>query len=173
MAKGKKGNKGKKGGAKKRIRKRCMYCCQPAGTSEHVIATRFMDVLGEDPRGLIVPLTLHATLSSGQREHVPGKRIRRKSGDRAYTLEYTAPVCDRCNSGWMNNIDTAAFPHVAQMILGKPIVLDHAAQAAVAAWMCKIAITARGTRLDPLPIEKEWSAWLHENQSAPPPGRCG
>lgn len=169
MASGK-GNKGKKkGGRKQRIRKRCMYCGQAAGTKEHVIATRFIEVLGEDERGLPVPLTLHATLSSGLTEQVAGKRITRKSGSRAYTLEYTAPVCDRCNSGWMNDIDSAAFPHLEKMIRGEPVVIDAAAQAAVAAWICKVAITARGTALDPLPIEPEWAAWLHKNHSAPPP----
>jgi hypothetical protein len=145
-------------------KERCIYCGKPAGTKEHIIATRFIDVLRADPRGLKLPIVLKVTLAGGGVRNIGGKRL--AAG--RYTLEYTTRVCDQCNSGWMNDVDTKAFPYVAEMIRGKPLALDPAAQAAVAAWFCKVAVTARSEPHNRLPIEREWTEWLYAQHSAVP-----
>jgi len=142
----------------------CIYCGQPARSREHIVATRFIDVLREDPRGLPLPVMLTATLPDGTRRRIGGKKTKRGK----YTLEYTTRVCANCNSGWMNRIDDAAFPSVADMVRGKQVSLDGAARAAIAAWMCKVAVTARSAPHSPLPIERDWTDWLYTHHSAPP-----
>jgi hypothetical protein len=150
--------------ARRHRKPQCMYCGRPAGTTEHIIATRFIEVLGEDPRGLRRPTTLNITLSSGTRRRIGGKRTKR----RHHTLEYTTRVCNDCNGGWMNDLDSTAYPYVAEMIRGRSIALDRRAQSAIAAWFCKICVTARSEPHNPLPIEKEWTDWLYNHHSAPP-----
>lgn len=146
----------------------CIYCGQAARSTEHIIATRFIDVLREDRRGLPTPLMLYITSADGGRpRRIGSKRIKRRGRQRSYTLEYTTRVCAACNSGWMNEIDTGAFPFVSEMIRGNPIQLDQTAQTAVAAWIAKVAVTARAAPHDPLPIEPEWTDWLHQYHSAP------
>jgi len=147
----------------------CIYCGQHADSKEHIFATRFIDVLREDSRGLRMPLILYITSTEGGRpRRIGGKRIKRGGRQRSYTLEYTTRVCAACNSGWMNEVDTGAFPLVAEMIRGNPIQLDQSAQTAVGAWIAKVAVTARAAPHDPLPIEPEWTDWLYQHRSAPP-----
>ncbi len=128
------------------------------------MATRFIDVLREDPRGLPLPVVLNVTLSSGVKRRIGGKKL---SGGR-YTLEYTTQVCDGCKSGWMNDIDSAAYPVIAEMIRGHCVALNHDAQASVSAWIAKVAVTARSAPYDPLPIEPEWTSYLYSHHSPPP-----
>ena len=142
----------------------CMYCGRPSTSREHVIATRFINVMREDPRGLVMPLVLGITLPGGERRRIGGKRTKRGH----YTLEYVTRVCDQCNSGWMNDVDSAAFPYVAELIRGHALGLDTTAQTAIAAWMCKVAVTARAVPWFPLPIEKSWTDWLYSQHSALP-----
>lgn len=154
--------------SKRKKRRSCIYCQKAADSQEHIIATRFIDVLREDPRGMRLPLGLHATLSTGKTRTIGGKQLKAKGGGKRYTLEYTTRVCSTCNSGWMNNVDTAAFSYVAEMIRGNAVTLDPAAQGAVAAWICKLVVTARNAPHDPLPIDREWTDHLHAHHSAPP-----
>jgi hypothetical protein len=150
--------------ASRRNKRNCIYCSRPANSREHIIATRFIKVLREDPRGLKLPIVLTVTLDDATQRHIVGRKTKRGQ----HTLEYTTRVCDRCNSGWMNDIDSAAYEHLAEMIRGNPTQLDRTAQAAIASWMCKVAITARSVPHSPLPIEKEWTDWLYEHRSALP-----
>jgi hypothetical protein len=150
--------------AKRRAQETCMYCGRAAASKEHIIATRFIDVLRDDPRGLPIPIMLNVTLPSGVKRRIGGKRTNRGQD----TLEYTTKVCDRCNSGWMNDVDTAAYPYVAEMIRDNPVTLDPTAQRAVAAWICKIAVTARSEPHNPLPIHREWTDWLYAHHTALP-----
>jgi hypothetical protein len=142
--------------------RRCLYCGEPAGSKEHIIATRFTEVLGEDPRGLTVPIVLTVTTDSGT-HRTTGRKDRGRP-----TLDYTTKVCARCNNEWMNDLDSAAFPPVAEMIRGNSVLLNSASQAAIAAWACKVAVTARSEPKSSLPIEAEWTDWLFTNHSAIP-----
>lgn len=148
----------------------CIYCGKPAGTKEHIIATRFVDVLEQDQRGFKVPTTLYVTpVGGGSRREIGGRRVKSRTGKpRRYTIEYTTRVCDRCNSGWMNDVDTAVYPSVAQMIRGNTVTLDRAGQANIAAWAAKVAVTARSEPHNPLPIEPAWTDWLFTRHTAPP-----
>jgi hypothetical protein len=52
----------------------------------------------------------------------------------------TTSLCRRCNNEWLNQIETAARPHLEPMITGQPVVLDSDAQRAVALWAYKTAL---------------------------------
>jgi hypothetical protein len=138
-----------------------MYCRKRAGSKEHIIATQFIQVLKEDPRALPVPIRLNVTLPDGAKRTIVGRSKRP-------TLEYTTKVCHDCNSGWMNDIDLAAYPYVARMIRGEELTMDDAIRGAVAAWICKVAVTARSEPHNPLPLEKAWTDWLYEKHTALP-----
>jgi hypothetical protein len=148
----------------KQRRSVCIYCGKRADSEEHIIATRFVEVLAKDPRGLPLPIRLEVTLPDRSKRRIGGKKTKRGH----YTVEYTSRVCQPCNSGWMNDIDSAAFPYLTEMIQGHSLTLDNAAREKVAAWVCKVAVTARAAPHTRLPIEKEWTDWLYENHSALP-----
>jgi len=142
-----------------------MYCGHEARSQEHIVATRFIEVLREDARQITLPVRLTLTLpSTGQRYRIGGRRTKRGH----YTLEYTTRVCAQCNSEWMNDMDDAAFPYVADMIRGNPVLLHQNARAAIAGWICKVALTARSMPLHRMPIERGWTDWLYWQHSAIP-----
>ena len=142
----------------------CMYCGRRADSKEHVIATRFVELLSQDPRGFRVPTRLYVTQKDGYRKTIGGKKNRRGKP----TLEYTTRVCEKCNNGWMNDADSAAWASVSAMIQGQPVTLDAAAQRDVAFWAVKVAVTARTAAGSKLPIEKEWSDWLYQKRTPMP-----
>ena len=143
---------------------RCIYCGNPADSNEHVIATRFIELLSRDPRGLAIPVSLTVTLPGGVARKIGGKRT--KHGQP--TLEFTTRVCEKCNNEWMNDIDTAAWPYVSEMIQGHKLPLDDAARKAVATWFMKVAVTARSVPHVNQPLEQTWTKWLLQNQSPVP-----
>jgi hypothetical protein len=58
-------------------------------------------------------------------------------------------VCEKCNNGWMNDIDQAARPFLEPMMLGdRPdeLVLDRIAQNAVSLWAAMTAFTMEHIR---------------------------
>ena len=143
----------------------CMYCGGEANSTEHIVATRFLEVLREDPRGLNLPLTITLDFPMiGRQRRIGGKRTKRGH----YTMEYTTEVCEQCNNEWMNDMDTAAFDDVAEMIRGNSVELDTARQAAVAAWVCKVALTARSEPNTQMPIDPQWTDWMFNHHSAIP-----
>jgi hypothetical protein len=142
----------------------CIYCGKRADSREHIIATQFIELLSKDRRGLSLPVVLTVALPDGAQRELIGKST--KNGKP--TLEYTTRVCSACNNGWMNDIDTNAYPYVSQMVQGKSLILDRAAQLAVATWIIKVAVTARSEPQNPLPIEQDWTDWLYTKKNSNP-----
>lgn len=140
----------------------CIYCGKRADSREHIIATQFIELLSKDKRGISLPVVLAVTLPDGAQRKLIGKITK----DGKPTLEYTTRVCSACNSGWMNDIDLNAYPYMSQMIQGKSLILDQAAQLAVATWITKVAVTARSEPQNPLPIEQDWTDWLYTKKTA-------
>lgn len=155
----------KKAARDARMALRCIYCGSRPDSVEHIVATRFIEVLAEDPRGLPIPVGLNWTdPRSGEVRRLVGKRTK----DGQPTLDFTARVCKTCNNEWMNRVDDAAFPFVSEMIRGNPITLDAAAQCAVATWFAKVAITSRFSLIAPAPLEAKWATDLYRTASISP-----
>jgi hypothetical protein len=49
-------------------------------------------------------------------------------------------LCDPCNTGWMSDLEGAVIPYFKPMMQGQPSVLSPDAQAAIAAWLYKMAM---------------------------------
>lgn len=141
----------------------CMYCGARADSREHIIATRFIDVLRGDPRGYRLPSRLTVTLPDGRRIIRHGKTTR----GGAPTLEYTTRVCGTCNSGWMNDMDTNAYNVLVDLIRGHPRTLSSDDQRHLAAWFAKVALTARSEPANPLYIDPAWTHQLFTNHTPP------
>ena len=151
----------------------CIYCGGPANSKEHIIASQIVEILAADPRGFRLPTNLKMAHSLG------GPIIRTKRGKPGGTrskptLEFTLQVCARCNNTWMNDVDKAALPYLAEMIRGRPTTLGPSAQAKVAAWIAKVAVTSRpahlpfGSQKTPAPIAKAWTDWLYTHHTPLP-----
>ena len=54
----------------------------------------------------------------------------------------TRAPCQRCNNGWMSDLEQAVRPFLEPMIHGQPVDLDSDAQTAVAQWFLKTFIRA-------------------------------
>jgi hypothetical protein len=142
----------------------CIYCGKRADSNEHIIATWIIDLLAQDSRGFRLPTRLNVTLPSGATRRIRGATTKRGKP----TLEYTTRVCHKCNSEWMNIIDENARPYLTAMIRGQTVALNANAQAAVAAWIMKVAVTARSEPNNPLPIERPRTDWLYTHRSPIP-----
>lgn len=143
--------------------KPCIYCDRPANSDEHIVASRFVDLLALDPRGFPTPTRLYV-IEADDQLIIPGKKNKRGGP----TVEYIARVCSTCNNEWMNDIDTDAAPFLEAAIQDRPFALDRSMQRAVGLWMMKIAVTARMSRVSSMPIDRSWSDWLYREKSPIP-----
>jgi hypothetical protein len=151
----------------------CVFCPNPAVSTEHLFASQFVKILKADPRGL--PRSLTMFISENWDGPVIETRKPERGRDRTkLTIEHTVRLCKRCNNGWMNRIDVDAKPYLAEMIAGRPIKLDSQAQATLATWIAKVAVASRSTHYRfgedtvPLSLAKSWTDWLYTRQSIPP-----
>jgi hypothetical protein len=127
-------------------------------------------------------------------EHVIPRWLRKALMIKGPVLQYTGTVrtgsaqtlsivfhevCARCNSGWLERLETAARPVLEQVLLGAApgtaVVLDPDQQAAVATWAVKTALLLnlgefRGADHGWIPAST--LQWLHEHSGSrmPPPG---
>ena len=133
---------------------RCIWCGERPASNEHIISTRFIDVLREDPRELPLPVGLNWTDPHSQKLQ---RRVGKKTGPGQFTLDFTSKVCKSCNNGWMNEVDDNAFLAVSSMMRGHPTTLDPDAQQAVATWIAKMALTTRFSVIASAPLNKVWT----------------
>jgi hypothetical protein len=142
----------------------CMYCRRRADSLEHILGTKIVDTLAQDPRGLPLPMTLHVADRDGVRKRsIRGRRTKRG----LYTVEFTTPVCQKCNNEWMERIDTRARQHIVPMIRDEPTTVNANARAEIADWMTKVALTAHH-HLNPGATNRMWTDWLRTHNSALP-----
>lgn len=140
----------------------CIYCGLPkAKSQEHILASWIIEVLSRDTRGLKLPLRMVLSDQSGTKRVTVGKTKGKK------TLEFTTRVCRDCNSGWMNDMETAARPYLEPMIRGQKCHIDAAGRQALTAWAAKFAVTARFAHINPDHIETQWTQSLFTNHMPP------
>jgi hypothetical protein len=111
-------------------KRRCVFCHEPGKiTLEHMIPTWMMS--GEDSsRHLYVR-------ESGGPEYEPRQHVREGP---ARDLAARGP-CDRCNPGWMNDMDHGVLDVLGpQLLKGKKVKLTKARKAALAAWAVKYVL---------------------------------
>lgn len=76
-------------------------------------------------------------------------------------------VCQKCNNGWMNQIEAGARPHLTKMIQGKRFQLTSDEQLAVAKWCAaKVMVAEQAPATDPMTPQSD-RALMAENQTIP------
>jgi hypothetical protein len=86
---------------------------------------------------------------------------------RPFEQRVSAP-CQRCNNGWMSDLETKAEPILAPIIKGQSRRLGIAAQATVATWAVKTVMMAAYTHPETRVIPPSDYGWLRRHGSPPP-----
>jgi hypothetical protein len=117
------------------VKRLCVFCHEPGKiTPEHKIPSWTMS--GEDSSGYLY------VRESGGPDYEPQRHIRE---GRARDLAAKGP-CDRCNSGWMNDMDHGVLDVLGpQLIKGKKVKLTKAKKVALAAWSVKYVMMNQWT----------------------------
>jgi hypothetical protein len=116
-------------------KRRCVFCCDAGKiTPEHVIPSWMTS--GEDASRHVY------VRESGGPDYEP--RLHSREGP-ARSLAAKGP-CDRCNSGWMNDMDHGVLDVFGpQLIRGKKVRLTKAKKEALAAWAVKYVLMGQLT----------------------------
>ncbi len=101
------------------------------------------------------------------REGLGGPVLREWTAD---TLDMVARVvCERCNTGWMSDLEIAAKPLLLPLLRGNLHVLDGPSQRVVAAWAVKTALAMALANTPPRPIEAIHYRSMTRARLRPPP----
>ena len=108
----------------------CLFCLNQADSKEHVWPGWLLDFLGQGQS---------ATVQWEQ----PGRSILSWSGIRAGII--VRCVCDKCNTGWMSDLEELAKPVISPLLLGEHRSIDTEQQLTIAVWAVKTAMTLEAT----------------------------
>ncbi|MFE2426971.1 hypothetical protein ACFXJ5_09480 [Streptomyces sp. NPDC059373] len=143
--------------------RRCVFCGGTGLTREHVIPRWLSDVLPEQARfrgqdQAIVLLQPERTVDG------PHHREMRETFNSA-TVKV---VCDRCNNGFMNDIEAEARPVLSAMIRGR-LSMSLAADAAtsIATWAVKTSLMAQRTSSEPAPLKPVYEGFYANQRPTP------
>jgi hypothetical protein len=137
----------------------CIYCGNPSDSEEHIFATWIITEISN---------YVGETLLTGELSDDQGSRTIHtgRDGRGNPTFEFTTDqVCRRCNNEWMNRIDDRVHRYLPGLIRGGSRVTNRKFCKAVAAWAVKTAVTARFAHLTPIPVEKEWTSQLRQDET--------
>jgi hypothetical protein len=113
--------------------RRCAFCGRRADSSEHAWPDWLLSLLGRGPK-------YRYDVERRLDDRAPLKW----SGSRVLTVKR---VCRSCNNGWMSDLETQAQPILTRLVRGdRPLSLDPAQQATIAAWCRKTAMVFDCTR---------------------------
>jgi hypothetical protein len=73
-------------------------------------------------------------------------------------------VCESCNNGWMEELETEVAPIIDGLVLGEPRTLSILDQDALARWATKTALVVMRAVPQPYPIPDEVARWFGENK---------
>jgi hypothetical protein len=116
--------------ASSQTKRRCVFCREPGKiTPEHMTPSWMLS--GEGSSGHLY------VRESGGPDYEPRRHIRE---GRARDLAAKGP-CDRCNSGWMNDMDHGVLDVLGpQLIKGKKVKLGKAKKVPLATWAVKYVL---------------------------------
>jgi hypothetical protein len=144
----------------------------------------FCDVAGKRTNEHVIPLWLGPLLHRAQPptgQSSTGKRFTHRfnpgpddaSPPREWSTDevdlVTNSVCERCNNGWLHNLETEARPLLTRLILGTETDLSSAEQKTVATWSYKTVLLfqlLRAKNARPIPHDRFHELFVHQR---PPP----
>ena len=108
----------------------CLFCANPAGNKEHAWPRWLISSVGTDRRS---PTEYWNTLTA------PPKRW--------HGPEFTTrQVCERCNNGWMSELESAVRATMGSLVNDLSIRLDEEQQRLLAQWTTKTAMVIEGAK---------------------------
>jgi hypothetical protein len=127
------------------VARQCVFCGGTPLTREHVIPQWLTNVLPEQERfrGQDQQIVLSPPKAARSRIVLPHRQMRQPFN--AVTVK---AVCTTCNSGWMNDIEAAARPHLTGLIDGQRLELNRTEITALATWVFKTALMAQLTSVE-------------------------
>ena len=143
--------------------KLCVFCGQPKKmTSEHV--------WGEWTKRYVARTANkhnHANVFVPRPGQPEPPNVRIRAGD--HLDAQVRIVCSDCNSGWLSQIQNDAKAALIPLFQGKPVVLDQAAQLAVATWITMATMTGEYLSQDDgrIAVPQSDRTWLMENRTPP------
>jgi hypothetical protein len=111
----------------------CIFCGEIVNSKEDAWPLWLVKLLGNDKMGIIEDQRGKLKLSSWR----AGK----------YPLR-TGCVCQKCNNGWMSDLENQTKPIIERFFLEKEVALDPSNQTTLAIWTCKNAMVYEALRYE-------------------------
>jgi hypothetical protein len=138
----------------------CVWCGGTPLTNEHAFPKWIIKRL-QNGQGTITVGSLDRTGQASPKLHGPrrlGKKLRFLMARR---------VCEPCNTGWMNDLETDVQPYVGGMVAGFKTTLNSATQDVIAAWATKTAMMLTYTSAGHEPIHPDQLQWMYQHRTPP------
>jgi hypothetical protein len=111
----------------------CIFCGEAVNSKEDAWPLWLVKLLGNDKTGII----------EGQRGKLKPSNWRAGK----YPLR-TGCVCQKCNNGWMSDLENRTKPILERFFLEKEVALAPSEQTTLATWICKSAIVYEALRYE-------------------------
>lgn len=126
---------------KSKLQGTCVFCGKAGVTKQHMWPDWLKSIVPRVGNGHKQFLARFNFSSPDYCEYMPDIQLKRgPAGARKIRK-----VCNKCNSGWMGGLETAAKPMLTKMICGEKLALDEASQTAISAWAMMTSIIAEYT----------------------------
>jgi hypothetical protein len=111
----------------------CIFCGGGPLSAEHVFSRRWIERFS--PGATSYTHELVRSTSPGEAEL---RRTYKKEAPHGMVV--SGAVCERCNNGWMNDLDLAVQPLVNAITDGADVAVSAEQRRLLATWTCKIAL---------------------------------
>jgi hypothetical protein len=143
------------------MRDGCVFCGGKPLTIEHVIPNwlgKILPTLGEGPTAGYA--TGRVDLKTPDDVQFYVKRGRKTP------FEARQP-CEKCNTGWMHDLERQVTPWITRMVKGQPVKMPDFAVRSVAAWSVKTTTFIRYADSPPAPTPDCRNKWLFRHKTPP------
>src|SRR5260221_10532881 len=148
----------------------CIFCSGASGSSlskEHVLPNWLRVLFPRNPADTHTHgITSWVELSPGGLTPVT---VRRKKQGQASTKRVRV-VCERCNNGWLSQLETRTKPLLFRLIRAERVVLGSDEQSLLAVWAAKTIMTAEFVERDKVAIPQTNRTSLMQTLSPPNAG---
>ena len=140
----------------------CIFCGGLPLSREHVIPRWTEKVIAQDQR-TVANRMHYRYVEQG------GVKINEQRWQGTEEPKFIAKcVCkDRCNSGWMEDIENEAAPILTEMMLNRAVTLDRQAQDRVSNWLGLKAIIDGYSHTPITPMPREWINYVYVHHTSP------
>ena len=157
----------KNGPEARRSQKPCVFCENTAGikiTKEHIFSRWMHDLIPHD-----ISETNEEAHARRRSASDPMELLWKRTRQGGVHTKTVRNLCCRCNSDWMNKVETETRPLLTSVIKHEPLLLKRAEQAALATWFTMKAIVLDGREEDGMtPVLSQSDAFQFQETRAIP-----